>query len=195
MPTVADLKRVHRGTWAGGNHAAVAEMIDEAPSQDLIAKADVRRGQEVLDVATGTGNLALRAAAADAQVVGLYLTYELFETTRRRAAEHGLHVDWVEGDGVQFTARHDTTTAELVRVCHPGGRIVVVNWAPGSAIGELLKTIAATRRRPRVRLAASSRGSEEHVRRLFAGRPRRPQVRASAGHREPSSLFIVRSLS
>jgi SAM-dependent methyltransferase len=133
-------------------------MIDEAPSQDLIAKADVRRGQEVLDVATGTGNLALRAAAADAQVVGLDLTYELFETTRRRAAEHGLHVDWVEGDGVQFTARHDTTTAEPVRVCHPGGRIVVVNWAPGSAIGELLKTIAATRRRPRVRLAASSRG-------------------------------------
>jgi ubiquinone/menaquinone biosynthesis C-methylase UbiE len=97
MPAVTDLKRVHRATWAAGSHAAVAEMIDEAPSQDLIAKADVRRGQEVLDVATGTGNVALRAAAADAQVVGLDLTYELFETARRRAAEHGLHVDWVEG--------------------------------------------------------------------------------------------------
>jgi ubiquinone/menaquinone biosynthesis C-methylase UbiE len=59
MPTVADLKQVHRATWAAGNYAAVAEMIDDAPPRDLLAKADVRPRQEVLDVATGTGNVAL----------------------------------------------------------------------------------------------------------------------------------------
>jgi ubiquinone/menaquinone biosynthesis C-methylase UbiE len=98
-------------------------------------------------------------------------------TARRRAAERGLHVDGVEGDaeelpfgedhfdrvlsafGVQFAPRHDTTAAELVRICRPGGRIVVVNWTPDSAIGELLEddrqlhTGAA-----RVRLAPASLG-------------------------------------
>jgi len=43
--------------------------------------------------------------------------------------------------GVQFAQRHDTTAAELVRVCRPGERIVVVNWTPDSGIAELLKTI------------------------------------------------------
>jgi hypothetical protein len=43
MPTVADLKQVHRATWAAGTYAAVAEMIDEAPPRDLLAKADMRR--------------------------------------------------------------------------------------------------------------------------------------------------------
>src|SRR5215217_2130322 len=77
-------------------------MIDEAPPRDLLAQADVRPGQEVLDVATGTGNVALRAAEADAHVVRLDPTPELFVTARRRAAERGLHVDWVEGDAEEL---------------------------------------------------------------------------------------------
>jgi len=190
MPTVADLKQVHRATWAAGDYAAVAEMIDEAPPRDLVAKAGLRPGQEVLDVATGTGNIALRAAEAGAQVIGLDLTPELFETARRRAAERGVHVDWVEGDaeqlpfeeerfdrvlsafGVQFAPRHDTTAAELVRVCRPGGRIVVVNWTPDSAIGELLKTMGGYMPAPPAFASPPPLwGSDKHVRRLFAGSP------------------------
>src|SRR5215207_3432114 len=82
MTAVADLKRAHRATWAAGDYAAVAEVIDEAPPRDLLARVDITPGQEVLDVATGTGNIALRAAAAGAQVVGLDLTPELFQTAR-----------------------------------------------------------------------------------------------------------------
>src|SRR4051812_14617122 len=98
MTAVADLKRTHRATWAAGDYAAVAELIDEGPPLDLIARLQITPGQEVLDVATGTGNIALRAAAAGAQVVGLDLTPELFGTARRRAADHGVAVDWVKGD-------------------------------------------------------------------------------------------------
>ena len=90
MTAVADLKRVHRATWAAGDYAAVAELIDEVPPRDLLARMDIAPGHDVLDVATGTGNVALRAAAAGAQVVGLDLTPELFETARRRAAEYGV---------------------------------------------------------------------------------------------------------
>ena len=72
-------------TWAAGDYAAVAELIDDAPPRDLLARAQIEPGLEVLDVATGTGNVAIKAAAAGAQVVGLDLTPGLLETARRRA--------------------------------------------------------------------------------------------------------------
>ena len=190
MTAVADLKRVHRATWAAGDYAAVAEMIDEAPPRDLLARIDIAPGHDVLDVAAGTGNVALRAAAAGAQVVGLDLTPELFDTARRRAAEYGVTVDWVEGDaedlpfddasfdrvlsamGVQFAPRHQVVADELVRVCRPGGRIGVVNWTPAGQIGELFKIMG--RHLPPPPDFASPPplwGSEDHVRELFADAP------------------------
>ena len=64
MTPVAELKLVHRATWAAGDYAAVARHIDDVPPADLLARMDIQPGHEVLDVATGTGNLAIRAAAA-----------------------------------------------------------------------------------------------------------------------------------
>ena len=64
MTPVAELKLVHRATWAAGDYAAVARHIDEVPPRDLLSRMDIHPGHKVLDVATGTGNLALRAAAA-----------------------------------------------------------------------------------------------------------------------------------
>ena len=55
-------------------------------------------GVHVLDVAAGTGNVALAAARAGASVVASDLTPALIETGRRRAAERGLSVEWVEAD-------------------------------------------------------------------------------------------------
>ena len=134
MTPVAELKRAHRATWAAGDYAAVAERIDEAPPRDLLARASVARGENVLDVATGTGNVAIPAAAAGARVVGLDLTPELLEVGRRRAEQVGVTVEWVEGDaealpfadeafdrvlsvfGVQFAPRHEVVAGELVPV-------------------------------------------------------------------------------
>jgi SAM-dependent methyltransferase len=190
MTAVADLKRVHRATWAAGHYAAVAEYIDDAPPRDLLAHAGITPGLDVLDVATGTGNIALRAAAAGSQVVGLDLTPELFDDARRRAAAMDVTVTWVEGDaeelpfedeafdrvlsafGVQFAPRHEVVAQELVRVCRPGGRIVLVNWTPQSLIGELFGVMS--RYLPAPPAFASSPplwGSPEHVRGLFADAP------------------------
>src|SRR5262249_24065892 len=101
----------------------------------------VAPGEDVLDVAAGTGNAAIRAALYGADVVGVDLTPELFTTARRRAELHRVNVDWVEGDaealpfagasfdvvlsifGVQFAPRHQVAADELARVCRPGGRI------------------------------------------------------------------------
>ena len=190
MTTITSLKQVHRATWAAGDYAAVAERIDEAPPRELLARMDLEPGQDVLDVATGTGNVALRAAAAGARVVGLDLTPELFETARRRAAAYGVSVDWVEGDaeelpfedesfdrvlstfGVQFAPRHAVVEQELVRVCRPGGRIGLVNWTPSGQIGELFKIMGRYLPAPPDYASPPPLwGSEEHVRELFADTP------------------------
>jgi ubiquinone/menaquinone biosynthesis C-methylase UbiE len=145
---VDTLKASHHATWAAGDYAAIAELIDEIPPAHLLHVAGVGPGQTVLDVATGTGNVALRAAEAGAEVVGLDLTPELFDVARRRAEALGLEVEWIEGDaealpygdgafdrvlsvfGVQFAPRHEVAATELVRVCKPGGVVGLCNWTP-----------------------------------------------------------------
>jgi SAM-dependent methyltransferase len=188
MTAVADLKRAHRATWASGDYAAVAEVIDELPPRDLLSRMDIAPGHEVLDVATGTGNIALRAALAGAQVVGQDLTPELFSTARRRAEQHDVTIEWVEGDaeelafeddsfdrvlsafGVQFAPRHRIAAQELARVCRPGGRIGLVNWTPGGQIGQLFKIIGGYMPpAPDYASPPPLWGDEAHVRDLFAG--------------------------
>lgn len=185
---VDTLKAMHHAVWAAGDYAAVAELIDERPPAHLLERVGLRPGQTVLDVATGTGNVALHAAAAGADVVGLDLTPELFDTARSRAGARGVEVEWVEGDaealpfeddsfdrvvsafGIQFAPRHEVTAAELVRVCKPGGAVGLCNWTPEGKVGELFDIMS--RYLPPAPSYASPPplwGSEEHVSRLFAG--------------------------
>jgi 2-polyprenyl-3-methyl-5-hydroxy-6-metoxy-1,4-benzoquinol methylase len=87
MIAVDDLKQTHRMTWAAGDYAAVAEQIHDVPPRDLIARAKLEPGLEVLDVGTGTGNIVLRVAARGCNVVGLDSTLEV--TERRNPSEDG----------------------------------------------------------------------------------------------------------
>jgi SAM-dependent methyltransferase len=188
MTPVAELKLVHRATWAAGDYAAVARHIDDVPPTHLLSLMDIHAGQQVLDVATGTGNLAIRAAAAGAQVSGLDLTPELFDAARARAAAADVVVDWVEGDaeelpyddesfdrvlsafGVQFAPRHEIVAHELAGVCRPGGRIGLVNWTPEGLIGELFKIIGSYMPAPPAFASPPPLwGNPAHVRRLFEG--------------------------
>ena len=84
---LADLKRAHRRIWASGSYATVAErIIDDVPPRHLLERVGIEPGMEVLDIATGTGNVAIRAAQLGARVTGLDLTPELFGRARERAA-------------------------------------------------------------------------------------------------------------
>src|SRR5688572_23873859 len=87
-----------RAMWALGDyHRFARETVWELGSV-LVEASGIARGQRVLDVAAGTGNVAIRAAEAGAQVVASDLTPEHFEAGRREAAAHGVELDWVEGD-------------------------------------------------------------------------------------------------
>src|SRR5690606_26015107 len=109
----------------------------------------------------GTGNAAIRAAEAGGVVTALDLTPEMFEAGRRRAAEAGVEISWVEGDaealpfddasfdvvlstfGVMFAPRHAVAARELVRVLRPGGRIGLATWVPDGTVGDMFRTVAA----------------------------------------------------
>jgi SAM-dependent methyltransferase len=179
-------KQASRATWAAGDYAAVAEAVTAAVAPALVERVGVAAGQTVLDVATGTGNVALVAAEHGAVTVGFDLTPELFDTARRRAADRGVEVSWVEGDaedlpfpaagfdrvfsafGVQFAPRHAVCAAELTRVCRPGGTIVLANWTPEGQVGELLRIIGRYGPPPPDYASPPPLwGSEEHVRTLF----------------------------
>jgi ubiquinone/menaquinone biosynthesis C-methylase UbiE len=113
-------------------------------------------GERWLDLATGTGAVAKKAARAGARVTGIDLSPVLIETAQRQAAEEGLAIDFRVGDcenledvenesfdivtstcGVMFAPNHEATASELGRVAHPGGRLAMVNWTPEGGVGEL----------------------------------------------------------
>lgn len=157
---VATYKQANRTMWAAGNYDAVAELVWSAGEQ-LVRRLDVQSGENVLDVACGTGNATIPAAGAGASVVGLDLTPELFARARERADEAGVEIDWVEGDaealpfadasfdvvlstfGCQFAPRHDVTAHELDRVLRPGGRLGVVAWTPEGSVGDFFRSLGA----------------------------------------------------
>ncbi|MFN2615510.1 MAG: class I SAM-dependent methyltransferase [Thermoleophilaceae bacterium] len=174
-----------RETWASGNYAVVAETITDV-AESLVERTGVEPGMELLDVATGTGNVALPAAQAGARVTGLDLVPELLDVARERGADLGLELDWVVGDaerlpfeddsfdrvlsvfGAMFAPDHRRTADELLRVCRPGGAIGMCNWTPDGTGGELLRTVASYVGAPPE--PPAQWGTEEHFQELLGGR-------------------------
>ncbi len=64
----------------------------------------IEPGQRILDVATGSGNVALRAAKAGAEVIGLDLTPALLDKAQQRADDWGVQVDWQGTNTLNLTS-------------------------------------------------------------------------------------------
>jgi SAM-dependent methyltransferase len=190
MPATAQvdqIKEKHRAIWASGDYADVARRLVAEIGEVAVGRAGIGPGMEVLDVACGTGNATLPAAEAGAaRVVGLDLVPELLATARERADEAGLDIELVEGDaeslpfedasfdrvvsaiGIQFAPRHEATAAELLRVCRPGGLIVLANWTPEGFIGRFFKVLSGyLPPLPDFASPPPMWGSEDHVRELI----------------------------
>ena len=146
--------------WSTGDYSDVCDRMIPELGARLVELAHVQAGDQVLDVATGTGNAALPAARAGAIVTALDITPSLLEIGARHARAAGVDVDWVLGDaqalpfaetsfdrvvscvGVQFCADHHAAASELVRVCRPGGRIALIAWTREGFIGQVLAAVA-----------------------------------------------------
>ena len=141
-----------RRMWGLGDYHRFATTMIWGFGPELVAACDIGPGMRVLDVAAGTGNVALRAVQAGAEVIASDLEPAQLAAGRRVAAERGLALEWVEADaaalpfaddafdvvvsaaGAIFAPRQQDVADELVRVCRPGGTIGMINFTPGSMV-------------------------------------------------------------
>jgi SAM-dependent methyltransferase len=187
--TADDPKRIARAMWALGDYHRFAKQTVWDVGPVLVAACGIGAGQRVLDVAAGSGNVALRAAEAGAEVVASDLTPENLDAGRREARALGLELEWVEADaeslpfedggfdvvtssfGAMFAPDHQRVADELVRVCKPGGTIGMANFVPDGVAGEFFEIFG--RHAPPLADGALPPvlwGSEAHVRDLFGDR-------------------------
>lgn len=176
-----------RNMWASGDWPDVATRIQPV-ADELVERVEVGEGNDLLDVGTGSGNVAIPAAERGARVTGVDITTELFDAARARAAQADVEVQWVEGDaadlpfedgsfdrvlsvfGCMFAPRHQEAADELVRVCRPGGLIGVCAWTPEGLNGTMLAMMGSVMPPPPPEVQPPSLwGSEDHVRELFEG--------------------------
>jgi SAM-dependent methyltransferase len=183
------LKDKHRAMWALGDYPAAAAEIIPDLGAILVEACGIAPGQRVLDVAAGSGNAAIPAAAAGADVVASDLTPQLLDAGRKEAARRGVELEWREADaealpfadgdfdtvlsclGVMFAPHHQASADELVRVCRPGGTIGLLSWTPEGFIGEMLAAMKPYLPPPPPGVQPPPLwGREDHVRSLLGDR-------------------------
>ena len=150
------IKASMRATWMAGDFGVVAKTVEVA-AEEFVKRLPITPGMKVLDVACGTGNVAIPAARKGAVVTGVDIATNLLEQGRERASAEGLAVTFDEGDaealpyadatfdavvtmfGAMFAPRPERVAAELARVLKPGGLLAMANWNPASFSGKMFK--------------------------------------------------------
>jgi SAM-dependent methyltransferase len=147
----ADFKDTQRRLWAAGDYAVTARRL-EGVAAALVAACGLGPGRRALDVAAGTGNVALAIAASGASPEACDLTPELVAAGKARCDALGeWEIPWSVADaealpyaagrfdaalsvfGLVFAPRPEVAIAEAFRVTRSGGTVAFTSWTPGSA--------------------------------------------------------------
>jgi ubiquinone/menaquinone biosynthesis C-methylase UbiE len=181
------IKERMKATWMAGDFGQIARY-SAAEAEKFVARLNLKSGTRVLDVACGTGNLAIPAARAGADVTGVDIASNLVAQARQRAAEEKLSAKFDEGDaeqlpypddhfdvvmsmfGAMFAPRPERVAAELLRVCRPGGLIAMANWTPRGFAGRMFSVTAKHVPPPEGIPAPVLWGDEATVRQRFGSR-------------------------
>jgi SAM-dependent methyltransferase len=160
-----DFKNAMRATWTSGDFGKIAEYSAKDAAR-FVDSLGITPGMRTLDVACGTGNLAIPAAHRGAQVIGIDIAPNLLRQARHRAVAEGLTIEFEEGDaeelpfpdaefdlvmsmfGAMFAPDPDRVATELVRVCKRGGKIAMANWTPDGFAGKMFRLTARFAPRP-----------------------------------------------
>jgi len=193
-PDLSALKAKMRESWMAGDFGVIARYA-EAAEEDFVRRLALSSGVRVLDVACGTGNTAIPAAKAGANVTGVDIAPNLLEQARQRAHDAGVSADFREGDaehldfpdnsfdviisvfGAMFAPRPERVAAELLRVCRSGGTIAMGNWTPTGFVGKMFALSAKHAPPPPGVPPPSLWGDEPTVRQRFGAGARDVQCR------------------
>jgi SAM-dependent methyltransferase len=163
--------------WGPGSYEKLAAHFGPV-QDDLLARLQPQAGERFLDIATGTGEVAVRAAAAGATVTAIDIADPMLEKARRRADEAGVEIAFDLGDveylpyedasfdvvasnfGLVFAPDHANVATELARVAGPGARLGFTAWRPNPKLGELYRRFTEE---PIEGREAYEWGREDHV--------------------------------
>ena len=150
------LKAKQKATWESGDFGQVARIIMPC-AEEFMSALPLRSDMRVLDVACGSGNLAVIAARQGCTTNGVDIASNLIAQARERAASEKLSIDFIEGDaealpyaeqsfdaavsmfGAMFAPRPDVVASELYHVTKPGGFAAMANWTPEGFIGKMFE--------------------------------------------------------
>ena len=183
----ATLTQRQKAVWGAGDWPTVAPTIADV-SRVVVERLGVEAGHDYLDVATGSGTAAILGAKRGARTTGLDFVPKLVEAAGEWAQAEGVEANFVVGDaqelpfeddsfdrvssvfGAMFAPDQERAAAELVRVCRPGGTVVVTAWTPEGLNGRMFMTLGKHMPPPPEGFQPPVLwGMEERVRELFAG--------------------------
>jgi SAM-dependent methyltransferase len=204
MADLEVVKRQQQRTWAMGDFAMIG-WNTVYPGELLCEAVELRAGEKVLDVATGSGNAALSAARRNCEASGIDYVPALIERARQRAAVENLPAKFETGDceqiphanasfdvvlsvyGSMFAPDAVKAAQELLRVCRPGGRIGLANWTPDGFWGQTFGLVGKYLPPPAGVRPPAEWGTEKRLAELFG------HAAASTRIARRSALFRFRS--
>jgi ubiquinone/menaquinone biosynthesis C-methylase UbiE len=157
-PEMAALKARLKSTWEAGDYGLFATYL-EPGALEFLHRLSLEKGTTLLDVGCGAGQLTIPMAKQGILVTGLDLAQNLVDQARERARKEGLDIKIEQGDaealpyedasfsvvmsliGAMFAPRPELVASEMMRVCRPGGKIIMGNWTPGGHVGQMFKII------------------------------------------------------
>lgn len=183
-PEMQALKTRLRATWMSGDYGVFAKYL-EPGALKFLDGLKIKPGTRMLDLACGAGQIAIPAAKAGVKVTGVDLAANLVAQASARAAAEGVQIRFEEGDaealafpdgsfdmvvsliGAMFAPRPELVASEMLRVCRPGGRIVMANWTPQGFVGQMFKVIGKHLPPPSIMASPVLWGDEAKVRERF----------------------------
>jgi SAM-dependent methyltransferase len=159
-PDIQTVKQKLKDMWATGDFGIIAKIL--APEEiEFVNRLNIPNGVKVLDVACGSGTMAIEAAKRRANVYGIDIVEDLIRQAKENAAADGVKAEFITGDaeampygdnefdyvlsmfGAMFCPRPDVAAAELIRVTKPGGLIVMGNWTKGGFGDDFFKVVSS----------------------------------------------------
>lgn len=178
------IKSKMKAAWNAGDYGKFATYM-EPGAVEILRGWGIRPGETMLDVACGTGQISIPASRNGVKVTGIDIAPNSIEFARSRASREGLDARFEVGDaenlpywnesfdvvativGAMFAPQAERVAREFVRVCRPGGRMLMINWTPEGFVGQMFKTIGKYAPPPSDVASPLLWGNEEIVKERF----------------------------
>lgn len=159
IQNIETIKTRMKDAWNAGDYGKFATYM-EPGAFEILKGWNIQPGCSLLDVACGAGQISILASRAGVDVTGVDIAPNTIASARARATREGLDTRFDEGDaeslpyaddsfdvvttlvGAMFAPQPEKVAREFVRVCKPGGRMLMVNWTPEGFVGQMFKTLS-----------------------------------------------------